>query len=517
MNGQLHSVRKFVLELQVPSGDGAYQLQRRCSDMIRQELVTGLDSLLNDCFDEKEVTRIPYLEIDLGDITPGEIENVFVSRCLQQLSEKLKTISGQRKTGQDIPVERISTAQDVIDRFIYFLETGQLPDLARLPAMSEWSEAIIEAVAADNAYFAKRFRAALAKHTKITERLMRQFDGAFIERLIGNCEPSCKKEVIMAMLRDTVLAEIPTMQGGDKLVIFLFAAAEPLIRDEIERLLFLLQQSQVQYPSLPLRKKIMEHLVRLLQQAPAGKMVVVIGEIKKWLARQMTGLPALQTSLVILNELEVLLRQQEAGIPAGQAQPIAADVDTAKGEQSPRVTENKEAISEVSQSTAVFVDNAGLIILHPFLTSFFEKAGLTRQNRFIDDEAKYRVVHLLQYMAGGQEEAPEYLMPLNKILCGVPREMHIDRFIRLTEKEKEEAGKMLQAVIGHWTVLGNSSVAALQETFLQRRGKLDFLEEDRTWKLQVERKAFDILLDRLPWGYSQVQLSWMEHRLVTEW
>jgi len=47
--------------------------------------------------------------------------------------------------------------------------------------------------------------------------------------------------------------------------------------------------------------------------------------------------------------------------------------------------------------------------------------------------------------------------------------------------------------------------------------ELSFIEEDRFWKLQVEKNALDVLLDKLPWGLSYIQLPWMKYRLITEW
>ncbi|MET0392566.1 MAG: contractile injection system tape measure protein [Chitinophagaceae bacterium] len=518
MNGQSHSVKKFVLELQLPSGAEAYPLQRRCSEMIRQQLVTGLDSLLTECFDENEFTRIPYLEIDLGDIAPSDIEHVFADRCLQQLSEKLKTIGRQRKASADIPVERIPMAQHVIDRFIHFLVTGQLPAPAGPPAMNEWSEEIMKAVVADNVYFTERLSGALAADTQIAERLILQFDLAFIERLMSSCEPPLKKEMVRAMLRSAAVMGKLAGQDGGRLIKILLEPSEPLVKEAVIELVVLLQPVAVQYPSLPVREKILRVLVTRLYGASAGRIAAVTGAIKEWLARKVAGSPGSQGLPAMMEELELLTAQWEQGLASAPPASMPGDGgDTEISDRSGQVAGNRETVKEAPEETAVFIGNAGLIILHPFLNSLFEKTGLTRNNSFINDEARHRAVHLLQYMATGQEQAPEYLMQLNKILCGVPRELHIDRFILLTPEQKDEAESLLQAVIGHWAVLKNSSVTALQETFLQRRGKLDFSEEDHTWKLQVERKAFDILLDRLPWGYSQVRLSWMEHRLMTEW
>jgi hypothetical protein len=37
------------------------------------------------------------------------------------------------------------------------------------------------------------------------------------------------------------------------------------------------------------------------------------------------------------------------------------------------------------------------------------------------------------------------------------------------------------------------------------------------WELQVEKKAYDVLLETLPWGIQMIQMSWMKERLVVLW
>jgi hypothetical protein len=180
--------------------------------------------------------------------------------------------------------------------------------------------------------------------------------------------------------------------------------------------------------------------------------------------------------------------------------------------------ETEEEMNKLkAENPSIFINNAGLIILHPFLQNLFTATGFMKLENFKDNLSKQKAVHLLQYLANGQQQEPEYMMPLNKILCGLSDEEHIDRFIQLEESETKEANELLQAVITHWTALKNTSAQGLQETFLQRNGKLSFNETDGYWKLQVERKAVDILLDKIPWGFSYVQLPWMKYALVTEW
>jgi hypothetical protein len=60
-----------------------------------------------------------------------------------------------------------------------------------------------------------------------------------------------------------------------------------------------------------------------------------------------------------------------------------------------------------------------------------------------------------------------------------------------------------------------SSAALLQNEFFQRPGKLVVSDFDYT--LTVERKAQDILLDKLAWGIGLIKLPWKEKFLFVNW
>jgi hypothetical protein len=122
----------------------------------------------------------------------------------------------------------------------------------------------------------------------------------------------------------------------------------------------------------------------------------------------------------------------------------------------------------------------------------------------------------LQWLATGQLNAPEYELPLNKLLCGIPLEEPVIGTLKLTKREKQEAQQLLEAVVRHWEVLKNTSPAGLQGNFICREGKLT-QKNNGDWLLQVERKSIDILLDHLPWSISMVKLPWMPQMLWVEW
>ncbi|NNM82123.1 MAG: hypothetical protein HKL98_05930, partial [Burkholderiales bacterium] len=161
----------------------------------------------------------------------------------------------------------------------------------------------------------------------------------------------------------------------------------------------------------------------------------------------------------------------------------------------------------------MLVANAGLVIAAPYFPRLFDMLGLTVDSAFRDEEAADRAVHLLQFAVDENCEHPEFLLPLNKILCGLDRP--IVRSIVPSDREKETVEGMLKAIIQNWTIIGNTSVAGLRESFLQRPGRLMLKGEE--WHLRVEKRGIDVLVDRIPWSFSLIKHPWMPRPLFVEW
>jgi len=161
----------------------------------------------------------------------------------------------------------------------------------------------------------------------------------------------------------------------------------------------------------------------------------------------------------------------------------------------------------------IYIDNAGLVLLHPFLPQFFDALGVSIGEEIVQPE---RALVLLHFLTTGQITAPEYELVLPKVICQVPLSIPVRADVEITENEISEASALLDAVIKHWEVLQNTTPDGLRGTFLVRPGKLS-LKEDGDWLLQVESRTFDVLLEHLPWGVSMIKLPWMKNMLWVEW
>ncbi|UTW62257.1 hypothetical protein KFE98_20005 [bacterium SCSIO 12741] len=201
--------------------------------------------------------------------------------------------------------------------------------------------------------------------------------------------------------------------------------------------------------------------------------------------------------------------------PELKPQPLKenSDQSTAEDDLDSEYTDEEE--DESPLETASFIRNAGLVLLNPYLPQLFSRLEYLEGDKFKSKKTAYRAVHLLQYIVTGEEHPVEHHLLLNKYLCGLQAIKPIEDRVQLKKEEKEMADGLLQAIIQQWNALGSTSVDGLRQTFLQREGKIQ--EVDDFVRLQVETKAFDVLLDRLPWSYHQIKYSWMKRMLFTEW
>lgn len=169
----------------------------------------------------------------------------------------------------------------------------------------------------------------------------------------------------------------------------------------------------------------------------------------------------------------------------------------------------------------IWVDDAGQVLLGAYAERLFKHLDLLDQGKFRDETARARAVQCLQRLCHGEQARDECDTVLSRLLCGADPATLLPQVPPLPPETEALLEQLLQSVIAHWKALGRTSVAGLRETFLQRRGRL-MKERPRSdappaWRLRVEKRGLDVLLDRLPWGFSTIRLPWMEGVLHVEW
>ena len=133
-----------------------------------------------------------------------------------------------------------------------------------------------------------------------------------------------------------------------------------------------------------------------------------------------------------------------------------------------------------------------------------------------DMDARIRAIFILQRLvAAEQREYKESDLAFNRLLVACPFNVPIPKNLELTDKEIETVESMLAGVKANWPKMANTSVGGFQRSFIERDGQLE--QQEGKWVLTVVNKAYDILLDSLPWSYKMIRLPWLKKPISVSW
>ena len=163
----------------------------------------------------------------------------------------------------------------------------------------------------------------------------------------------------------------------------------------------------------------------------------------------------------------------------------------------------------------IYISNAGIILIHPLLNTFFTRLNLLRFRKWRDEAAQQRAILLLHYIVTEQTSASEPELVLGKLLCGWELWKPLELEFEITDEEINMCQSILKGTLHNWERMRNSTPEALRQTFLQRSGKLK--EEPTQWFLKIEKETFDMLLTTIDWQISMINFSWMPKMLRVDW
>ncbi len=178
-------------------------------------------------------------------------------------------------------------------------------------------------------------------------------------------------------------------------------------------------------------------------------------------------------------------------------------------------SEKVDQSNDVLLAKGVAVNNAGMVLLQGYFSLFFEKLGLISEGVFKSPLLQRRAIHFLQYLATGCIETQEHHLLLNKVLCGYSIFDPIEAGIEINDEETVIAESLITAMIDHWDAIGESSIEGFRGNWLIRKGQL--IEKEDRWDLIVEKKAYDVLLQRSPFTFSLIKFPWMQKPLYVTW
>ncbi|HEY5674905.1 MAG TPA: contractile injection system tape measure protein [Malonomonas sp.] len=499
-----HLVHRQILELQFADEATARRWSPQLSGLNQRSVLPELERAFSQLVDDRHSLQIERLELDLGRISQDFLEAELSDKLRQQLgaalqphlpamTEGARAGSEEQKNQrvEDEPDESLSAAA-LLELFELFLQKGRLPwwvDKQRAERLDSLYQHFWQVAPQQ----ARRLMLATLVGPLQRRRFTEQFGPQSHQLTLRQLLPA-ELASLLSDLRKLAAVLLYRQLGAAQ-------AARSGSYDLVYQLLSKTELSAADRP-IDLVRQLFVDLADWSGQPYAQLLAAIDPEVGR------SGLAPASLNLLaqLLREgprsAAVLDRSERTRHSSGQA-------DSTDEEDVEPVTAKPAAGLEVA------LDNAGLVLLWPYLPELFGKLDLLETGTDRQPRPKPAAVLLLQQLVTGQPAAPEPQLALNKLLCGVSQQLPVARRLRRSKVWDAEIEALLTAVIRHWAVLKDTSVFGLRSSFLQRDGLL--LETEQGWLLRVDRKVYDLLLDQLPWGLGMIKLSWMEKPLRVEW
>lgn len=570
MSKQRHIIKRQLLEVTVAEEKEGAVVQRTLQNLQRDQLVKIIDKICSRLSAPELIHRIDKLELDLGNISIDNFEKEFVAQFEKSFEAALKvhTRPFSTKALQEI---RESSHAEIVE---LFLETGTLPWWVEASHGTAFSESFSYLIQTNPDRIAAWVTPQLDL-LSVLERLVYHLNdpllyelGELIKRGFKLQWPTLDKELTRLMAsfpRSTAFSQKDLRLKRWKALFFSLKTQPPF--DELFRQVLLQIAADMGVPPSQLSdylknyqienrnvniKEILRPLIspnvasvdesrRLFEDIPLSSQL--IQAIRRFLERWEKGLKEIEFKREIsvleralsqeiqsnteiesqhLRELQQLLRMEQEGdilfnsllewMRAFSKKPSIQGVVKGKKENGNSIPDSS---SRFSQADELYLTNAGLVLLWPFLNQLFEIAEWVEKGKFLSEELAHKGMSLLQILVDPDAEINEYVLPLNKILCGLGLETVAQLTFDFSEEEKKACEAFLESVIKQAPILNEMSVDGFRQAFLRRKGILSV--RDGGWLLRVERETHDVVLDKFPWSFQFVRLPWMEAPLFIEW
>lgn len=478
----IHIINSHGVEIVFPEKNYAQEQLILLPDLITGTLMPQLENCLNTVDKKGCQILVDELELDLGVLSMGDWKEEFVNRTVKQFEEALRkklssapsnqiaenpTDLSKDSTRDNNGARIIKTETNLFDQFISFLKSGIFDHSSLSKETDIWQGELIKSFELqDLKEKVRELHQLLREDSLALRRLILQFNDDFLNHI----------------LRDLV--------------------GEGLRNPEFEKTVFTFFsfKNKMQVKISP--EQIEQTIKDSISDGKEKRLLAWSLKFFKGLNRINSGQKDLKGPVEIIADLVT-----KVSTPNAETGNLSKEVSESGN--------TKTSDPKLNTIPEVYIGNAGLVILHPFLPALFKNLGYRDEQGWLSEDLHEKAVLISQYLITEKMEIPEYDLCLNKIMCGFPIENPVSSQLGLSIKEIQEADDLLKSVVGYWKALKSTSPDALRSTFLQRKGKL--VQESKGWLLRVEGKTWDVLMDQLPWGVSMIKNDFMTEWLYVEW
>ena len=468
-------------------------MQERLAAVYYQRILPELDKVFGE-FEEASPggLTIPTVSIDCGILGEADWEEALAASVFSQIREELQRYGHLR--GEP--------------GFIHFLQTGryQWDSLREAPADYE-SQLIL------NGVFLDELTAALRTADDV------------LKRLFHYCTPD-----FMVRLADALVADRIPQACVAYISLLRHAGVEPAVRSRavVSAYCAIHRRPSVPMPSfnIALTDSIWPfidaaqraEIVDLIAQSPPADPDFIAALLPLIASEFPDRAGEIGQQVKAKQHEQRHVQAKETKDPAGETTSPTEETTAEPKTIAQKAVERKtrEQIHTDRVADTYYITNAGLVLAYPFIAPLLQRTGLMDDKQQFFPDANGHAAALLQHLAYESPIMEENDLPLNKLLTGLQPTAFVDpALFGYTPLMQRECEDVLHAVITHWSVLRNTSVAGIRETFFQRDGKLTPRTDG--WLLQVDSRGVDVLLASLPWSIGIIKLPWMDSMLYVEW
>lgn len=457
-----HIIKKQIIDLSVDKKQDAFHVQQEVSNYYRNKILPLLEKAFDAASNEDETISVDSLEIDLGVINIKETEKAEeVEKVFLKIEEMLIPI--KQEISSKVNAKKKSRELSVSEQWIFYMRHGYLPWNV-LQINKDWHDKVLQAFASNSAAISA-LRDLIRNHFDSVKRIIYQHSENFLKSLVETLTAENQNEL------PKLINELSQFSSSDKKKKQLNSLEKKNLWQKLWEDALMRSASE----EINLKSSI---IVRLLLLNTFSEEQLKAKKFKDFLSK---------------NKIEV-----------------SEEIKNTK----PQKHFEKDRKIEMDEEE-IYIENAGVVLLHPFLIQFFKMLDLLKEDGFKDSFHQQKSLYLLHFLASGNAHPLEHELTIAKVLCEFPPEEPVTNLIKLNDPEITESDELLKEVIRQWSILKNTSVDGLREGFLQRKGKL-FIKNN-VKHLQIEQSSIDMLLDHLPWNLSIIKLPWMRDILKVEW
>ena len=518
-----HLIHTQVIEAEFGNKTAALQGQKTLQEIYYRHLIPVLEEVLDE-FDQWEPgMRIERLDLDLGRIPKDLPEDLLKHRLRNALEDQLRKIYVEQRYLQPInKFKDLGSIQKNGEKslesdweiLIYFLHKGRLPWYAS--SASGYSIASIFQKIIDHS--SEVFLTWLGKNPitwTVAKRIanlckgfnQKQIFGLFLKEAISENDFKILYKIVSKIGESKGISTPTAIQNSNAILIFSAFGKPSEFKGHLNKIFQVISENS----SKDIQKNA-EFLIQILWIT----FYSLLGSTSNYEAFYKEFVKIIKSPKTFSKEnLSTFWKEMSHFVKVNKLK--KSDLSTFEKLYANQLEREKPLLKNqnLKDEEKVVIHNAGLVLTAAFLPRFFENLGLVKGGKFTSENSQEDAVILLQSMIPEQAGWEEPDLLLNKLLCGIEPSTSLDVSKDLDQKFIQEIDLLLESMATQWTALKSKSGKMVSEGFFAREGILKKVQGG--YHLQIQRLAFDILLDRLPWSIGIIKLPWMEEIISVEW